>query len=79
MMGKNYSDLDLIKMQMDLLGNDSLVYGNNYHAKTKKEALEYMIKSLQGILEASENIEDDAPYGYRIHCEMFKKGEPRGF
>ena len=53
MMGKNYSDLDLIKIQMDLMGNDTFVYSNNKSTETKKEAIEYMIKSLQDILEAS--------------------------
>lgn len=78
MMGKNYSDLDLIKIQMDLMGNDTFVYSNNKSTETKKEAIEYMIKSLQDILEASKNVdEEDAPYGYRIHCEIFKKGEPK--
>lgn len=75
---KKFSEMDMIMMELQKIGNDEFMLGFQYPGNTLEEVLTEAIKKLQDYLENNkENKDKVAPYGYRINLELFKKGEPK--
>ena len=76
MLGKKYSEMDYVLMQLQKMGNDKFELGFSFTRETKKEAIEEAIKKLQEYL-SKDDVVDEAPYGYYLNFEFFRKGEPK--
>jgi len=75
---KKFSEMDMIMMELQKIGNDEFMLGFQYPGNTLEEVLTEAIKKLQDYLENNkENKDKVSPYGYRINLELFKKGEPK--
>lgn len=78
MAGKKYSEMDMVLMELQKIGNDEFRMGFNHPGATKEEVIGEAIKRLQEYLEEHKDDEpEDAPYGYRVNFEFFKKGKPK--
>ncbi len=74
---KKFSMTDMVLMEMQKMGNDTFLMGFSHPGGTKEEVINYAIKTLKGYLEEHKDDVEDAPYGYSINIEFFKKGEPK--
>ena len=75
---KKYTEMDFALMELQKMGNDEFRMGFQYPGATKEEVIGEAIKRLQEYLENHKDDEpEEAPYGYRINLEFFKKGEPK--
>jgi hypothetical protein len=74
---KKFSEMDMVMMELQKIGNDTFRMGFQYPGSTQMEVIDEAIKRLQEYREQHKNDEpEDAPYGFRINLELFKKGEP---
>ena len=78
MAGKRFSEMDMVLMELQKIGNDEFKMGFQYPGQTKEDVINEAIKRLQDYLENHKNDEpEEAPYGYRVNFEFFKKGKPK--
>jgi len=78
MLEKKYTEMDYVLMQLQKMGNDQFRLGFSFTRDTVKEAIEEAIKNLQEYLEEHKDDEpEEAPYGYYLNFEFFKKGKPK--
>jgi hypothetical protein len=75
---KKFSEMDIALMELQKMGNDEFRMGFQYPGATKEEALTKAIEKIQEYIEEHKGDEpEDAPYGFRVNFEFFKKGEPK--
>jgi hypothetical protein len=78
MIGKKFSEMDIALMELQKMGNDEFKMGFQYPGKTKEEVLTKAIERIQEYIEEHKGDEpEDAPYGFRVNFEIFKKGKPK--
>lgn len=78
MLEKKYTEMDYVLMQLQKMGNDQFRLGFSFTRDTEKEAIEEAIKNLQDYLnEHKDDESEDAPYGFYLNLEFFKKGKPK--
>ena len=74
---KKFSAMDVIAMKMQEMGKDRFLLGMSKHGDTAEELINDVIKSLKDYLEEHKDTikGTNPPYGFRINCELFEKGE----
>jgi hypothetical protein len=78
MAGKKFSEMDMMMMELQKIGNDEFRMGFQYPGNSKLEVLDEAIKRLQEYRDRqAKEEEEDAPYGFIAKFEFFKKGEPK--
>ena len=78
MAGNKFSEMDMVLMELQKMGNDEFRMGFQFNGETKEEALTKAIERIQEYLNEHKDDEpEDAPYGFKVNFEFFKKGKPK--